>query len=669
VKKLILLLLALSCAVMTVEPVALAQSDEDLEMLEAEPFDDEFADEDFTDIEAEFEDIDGGEISLDEGDAGGDEDIALDLGGEETVGGDDEFSLDEEVTLDGEEEVIGGEPELPAEEPMEQPAMEMPQDPMAPMNDEIAGQEEAAVIADQVINDPPDEAFEARLHEIFEKYNKIPITNEQWAEIAGDRRKEIYDVVGGDSLWGISEMFFGDGFFWPKVWSFNSRITNPHVIEIGDRIMFSPGDEENPPRVVVEPQEPVEEEVYVEEEVLAEQVPAEPEVFYDESGGVIEIPQPTKRFVPVLKNVPPSIPQEQPKFYGGFDASGFAVSAKRFSRSETADMQLTSFVTEQYPNGLGEVKEILGGRNAANLHENVYVQISGGTVDDRYTVISKARVGADDDDGVEFDTGFAVDYQGEVELQEVVNEDINLYRALVVALVNPITLGATVVEGSIPTVTISNLGQASSVQAKIIGGEFSVGRRVLGVGSVAYLNAGANVGLQPDMIVGVIANERGRNEETLIKKNLREIGRIKIAKVEDRVATGIVVHATEEISTNDFVGPTVTALSEDADGGDFDVEDDGAFEDEFADGDFGGDEEGGDFDLGDDGGGDEFADDGDFTDDLAEDLDDKDSSGDDFGEEFAAGPGTEDEDFGGFEDDFEDSSGGDDELGDDDFEL
>ncbi len=47
-----------------------------------------------------------------------------------------------------------------------------------------------------------------------------------------------YDVVTGDTLWDISARVVGDPYKWPKVWSLNPEITNPHWIYPGDRIRF-----------------------------------------------------------------------------------------------------------------------------------------------------------------------------------------------------------------------------------------------------------------------------------------------------------------------------------------------------------------------------------------------------------------------------------------------
>jgi len=43
-------------------------------------------------------------------------------------------------------------------------------------------------------------------------------------------------VQGGDTLWDISEIYLGDAYLWPKLWSWNEQVTNAHWIFPGDRI-------------------------------------------------------------------------------------------------------------------------------------------------------------------------------------------------------------------------------------------------------------------------------------------------------------------------------------------------------------------------------------------------------------------------------------------------
>jgi len=55
------------------------------------------------------------------------------------------------------------------------------------------------------------------------------------AEAAGaPGRKHV--VEKGDTLWDLSEKYLGSPWYWPKVWSFNPQIENPHWIYPGDEV-------------------------------------------------------------------------------------------------------------------------------------------------------------------------------------------------------------------------------------------------------------------------------------------------------------------------------------------------------------------------------------------------------------------------------------------------
>ncbi len=49
-----------------------------------------------------------------------------------------------------------------------------------------------------------------------------------------------YTVVQGDTLWDITTRVLGSPWFWPRVWSYNPEITNPHWIYPGDVVRFQP---------------------------------------------------------------------------------------------------------------------------------------------------------------------------------------------------------------------------------------------------------------------------------------------------------------------------------------------------------------------------------------------------------------------------------------------
>jgi LysM repeat protein len=58
---------------------------------------------------------------------------------------------------------------------------------------------------------------------------------------------QIHTVEKGDTLWDLSSKYLGSPWYWPKVWSYNPQIANPHWIYPGNQVRFYPGNGEETP--------------------------------------------------------------------------------------------------------------------------------------------------------------------------------------------------------------------------------------------------------------------------------------------------------------------------------------------------------------------------------------------------------------------------------------
>jgi len=52
---------------------------------------------------------------------------------------------------------------------------------------------------------------------------------------------EFHVVKKGDTLWALSQHYYGSPWAWPQVWSLNPQVENPHWIYPGDQIRTSRG--------------------------------------------------------------------------------------------------------------------------------------------------------------------------------------------------------------------------------------------------------------------------------------------------------------------------------------------------------------------------------------------------------------------------------------------
>ena len=51
-------------------------------------------------------------------------------------------------------------------------------------------------------------------------------------------RRGLYIVQPDDTFWELCEIFFGEPWYWPTLWSYNPQVTNPHWIYPGDLLQI-----------------------------------------------------------------------------------------------------------------------------------------------------------------------------------------------------------------------------------------------------------------------------------------------------------------------------------------------------------------------------------------------------------------------------------------------
>ncbi|MBI4815927.1 MAG: LysM peptidoglycan-binding domain-containing protein [Deltaproteobacteria bacterium] len=60
---------------------------------------------------------------------------------------------------------------------------------------------------------------------------------------------ETHVVQGGDTLWDLCGKYLNSPWYWPKIWSYNPQLTNPHWIYPGNELRFYPSDDGAPTEV------------------------------------------------------------------------------------------------------------------------------------------------------------------------------------------------------------------------------------------------------------------------------------------------------------------------------------------------------------------------------------------------------------------------------------
>ena len=544
-------------------------------------FDDaEFSDKDFDEGFEDFEDTeDGSQVA---------EEPTVPI--EENLGDDvkeDDFDL----------EPLSEEPDAPiAEEPMEMP--EPSAEPDAPIEDTVGPPVEDF---QTVSNTPtaPNLEYESRLYDIYVNYHANPTPSGQWEMMLGSRKAEVYSIFQGDTLWGISETFFGDGNYWPKIWSINTSIENPHLIEPGNQIQFVMGTEAEAPMFTVTEGEATGEspevsqaevEQLVESGALSAQDTQQLQEILDEGeGGAteemppemeetqevladamedegsdepdIEIPPPGVISRPVLKKLPPSVPEWQSaNAKGDYDDLGIDYGIRKITQLKDETF-LLSYIDDVPDSSDAVVVEIEKGAFMASDLEYVYVRFpkGKGRMGDKYIVVqSQGKIKRSALPVETNDLGYQKKISGAITIGYKVRADVSdrfeVYRAMVNKSVNPIIPGAQLVKGELPMVNLSESGPRSQLVAQIIGGTDGKRRSVFGKSSIVYLSRGLVDGIKQGQVLDIRAHRMGRNSDTQILTNNLVIGQLKIVKAVKRFSTAVIVNSTEPVLAGDLTG-------------------------------------------------------------------------------------------------------------------
>lgn len=159
-----------------------------------------------------------------------------------------------------------------------------------PDNSELLPPDESSEISDERINKnkvvrlDQNNTIEEILPDTIKKITPIndfsgsPPIPGSIRNMAKGEAPEEYIVESGDTLFDICQQLLGEGSFWPKLWSINPYIKNPHFIWPGMRLRFYPGDDEEPPYIAVVqeeemiplPEEPIQTEELLKEVILPE---------------------------------------------------------------------------------------------------------------------------------------------------------------------------------------------------------------------------------------------------------------------------------------------------------------------------------------------------------------------------------------------------------------
>jgi len=390
----------------------------------------------------------------------------------------------------------------------------------------------------------PDD-FEQRLNRIYNEFYSEATSDSAWSQIAGEKINETYTVQPGDTLWDISTTFFGNGYYWPKVWQMNDDITNPHLISPGYVLKFSPGNLDKAPSINITKSEEEGAKTVVQagHEKVEQEVLAAPEP--------PAIPPPEKKSSAVLSELPPSLPYIRGADISGYDAVGFASDEVAKNRG-AASVYLTSYLSETPPESLGKIVEMDEDNERASLYDDIFIRFNNPVnINDRFVAyhLGETVQGMNGQN-----MGKPVVLEGEIQVLDLVNADKNVYRAKVLRNINFVQLNSYVMRGNLIKGDISSTNESGQIKAEVIGGNKGDSQNIAGTQDTIFLNKGSHDGVRDGQTFTVFKNMEARKSSTYVQDLKEKIAQIKVIKTTPERATAIVLDAKQEIHPGDYIG-------------------------------------------------------------------------------------------------------------------
>lgn len=356
-----------------------------------------------------------------------------------------------------------------------------------------------------------DENYENWLHKLHSQYyNKVP--DKLWDALIDKVDEESYTVQKGDSLWDLSKTFFGDGFYWSKLWSVNKTISNPHIINLGDKIHF----------------------------IFAGDGP--PSIHVGDKGGKMTL---TSSDIQTVSPIPPSFPDLDLLRVPENDEIIFTVRPEDLYHKR--NLILTHFLLEAHLwKSHGRVFQVDEERTKAFLADRVLIKTGRSLKKgDTFSVARKgeSRKGF-------FGTYIVTDLLGRIEIIRKVSP--RTYAAKVVDHYGFIGKGDYLVKWKPETLHLPDeINEETFTNLRIFGRREGGKEGFVMPHSFVYLNKGSSAGVKKGQILPVYKN----TAKGLLSSQyfIAPVGYLQVVNVQTSVATAILLDAAQGIEVGDWV--------------------------------------------------------------------------------------------------------------------
>lgn len=364
----------------------------------------------------------------------------------------------------------------------------------------------------------------------------VPYIEGGRGELAEGEAPDEYVIAKGDNLFDICDQLLGDGSYWPKLWSLNRFIKNPHFLWPGMRIRFFAGDEDDPPFIEVVKEENfrplVKDETIGGGDIGVELIlPKEKKLLNDEKTEVLDLSE--------FKDK-----GDEVEYFGGF------------SGGQNVDVTLPGFVEDKILTPHCIVKGGVKGEYISGEGRKFLCKVAGELqIQKTYTVVRKFKMFQKN--SYESQVIFLYQYVGNISFERIIN---NGTIAIGIVLKNRLA----VIEGDevIPyrstkrKVNLTLQGQFSNATVGEILSFGDEGRSVGGQGQLAFINRGKGTGIQEGQLLKIKQSLKKYVKVIDVDEhdtNLVDIGVMRIIDSTEKGSIGYIVSVNSEVTLGDYI--------------------------------------------------------------------------------------------------------------------
>jgi hypothetical protein len=355
---------------------------------------------------------------------------------------------------------------------------------------------------------------------------------------------DAYTIQPGDTLWDICARLLGDPFYWPKLWSLNQYITNPHWIYPGNLLVFREGTDTAPPQFEVTKPDPAVAFVPPAEPVAMTEIPMEPQ----------PVPVPVQPVTADTLQEGFTIPAEEPVRVATAVVDPYAIRPlPELTRAFEINLRQEGFIADTQIPPLGHVYKSEEERDNLAEGDELYLKLqdpSQAQVGKRFTVYrTLRRVKHPQTKGY---MGFLVKILAEL---EVISVNGDIANARVKTSYDYINRGDPITEYVNILKQVNLLPNTAAIEGVVVD-TMVEGLTILGNGDVIYLDKGLADGLNIGNTVDVVRTgdglfDSGTDNDKLLPQEV--VGRLVIVGAQQRTATAVIMDAYDALTIGDKI--------------------------------------------------------------------------------------------------------------------